>query len=123
MVQEDMVYFEAVLQSEGGKSIFAEQTFLTTDNLKQFTPAAGNSVHVATILQSLGFRVRHIGTFSISAEGSKELWEKVFGTKVEQKSQPLSTTYPQMKELKYWSHIPGVPFTIPSSLKNLVERA
>lgn len=121
--QDDIVYFEAVLQSESGKSMFAPQTVLDAENLKQFTPVPGAGTQAATILESLGFRVRHIGTFSISAEGPKDLWEKVFGTKVQQKSQPISTAHPQLGDVKYWFHVAGVPFTLPMTLQGLVERA
>ncbi|HXH02724.1 MAG TPA: S8 family serine peptidase [Candidatus Competibacteraceae bacterium] len=123
MAQEDKVYFEAVLQSESGQSMFAPQTFLDTDTLKRYAPAAGRAAQAATELQKLGFRVRHIGTYSISAEGPKDLWEQVFGTKVQQKRQPVSTAHPQLGERPYWFHIPNTPFTLPGALQGLVERA
>lgn len=123
MEKQDTVYFEAILKSESGKSMFAPQTVLGADNLEQFASVAGNGAQAATVLQSLGFRVRHIGTFSISGEGSKDLWEKVFGTKVQQKSQPISTAHPQLGDLKYWSHVADAPFTVPKALQGLVERA
>lgn len=118
--KEDQVFFEAALRSETGQSMFAPNTFLEPDNLRQFTPLAGRGLQAATVLQSMGFRVRQIGTFSISAEGSKELWERVFGTRVEAKSQTVS---PSIGEVTYLSHVAGAPFTIPSELSDLVERA
>lgn len=125
MVQllEDRVYFEAVLDSETGRSMFAPDAFLSPDNLQQFAPPAGRSVQAATILQSLGFRVQHIGTFSISGDGPKELWERVFGTRVERRSQPFSEAHPELGEVSYWSHVAGVPFTVPDQLRGLVERS
>ena len=123
MTREDTVFFEAVLRSESGQSMFAKDTTLEAENLKQFTPVAGAGARAATALNGLGIRVRHIGTFSISGECSREKWEKEFGTKVEQKSQPISTAHPDLGEVKYWSHVAGVPFKVPAVLDGLVERA
>ena len=64
--KEERVYFEAVLRSESGESMFAESTSLSPDNLQQFAPPAGRATQAATALQSLGFRVQQIGSFSIS---------------------------------------------------------
>jgi serine protease AprX len=125
MVQqlEDRVYFEAVLQSETGRSMFAPDAFLGPNNLEQFVPPGGRGVQAATALQSLGFRVQHVGTFSVSADGPRQLWEKIFGTKVERRRQPFSEAHPELGELSYWSHIADTPFVIPDDLKQLVERA
>jgi subtilisin family serine protease len=123
MEQEDRMTFEAALVSESGTSMFAEDISLGPDNIDQFAPPAGRGVQVATSLQSLGFRVRHIGTFSVSADGPPGLWEQVFGTRIEQRSQPISEAHPELGEVTYWSHIAGVDFTIPDSLQGLVDRA
>ena len=125
MVQqlEDRVYFEAALQSENGGSMFAEDAVLGSDTLDQFVPPAGRGIQAATVLQSLGLRVRHIGTFSISGEGPRELWQEVFGTRVEQRKQAFSEAHPELGEVSYWSHFADAPFTIPDSLRGLVERA
>jgi serine protease AprX len=120
---ENRVYFEAVIPSESGRSLFELDAFVEQGNLQQFRPPAGRGVQAATVLQSLGFRVQHIGTFSISGNAPRELWEKVFGTRVERRSQPLSTTHPEVGEVGYWAHVAGVPFTIPDKLKGLVDHA
>lgn len=125
MVQqlEDRVYFEAVSQSETGMSMFAPDAFLAPDNLERFRPPAGRGVEAATALQSLGFRVQHIGTYSVSGDGPRELWEQVFGTKVERRSQPFTEAHPELGEVAYWSHFADAPFAIPDRLKALIERA
>ncbi len=121
--KEDRVYFEAVLKSETGKSMFAADAFLGPDNLDEFKPPSGRGAQAATVLQSLDFRVRHVGTYSISGDAPRELWEKVFGTKVEPRKQPVSEAHPEVGEISYLSHVAGVPFTIPDELDGLVERA
>ncbi|MDY6897270.1 MAG: S8 family serine peptidase [Cyanobacteriota bacterium] len=118
--KEERVYFEAALRSETGESMFAENTYLAPDNLQQFAPPPGRAMQAATVLQSLGFRVQQIGTFSISADGPRELWERVFGTRVEARSQTVS---PSVGEVTYLSHVADVPFTIPPELSELIERA
>ncbi len=125
MVQqlEDRVSFEAALQSETGQSMFAPDMALTAEGIEQLVPPAGRSVQAATVFQSLGFRVQHVGTFSISGDGPRELWEEVFGTEVERRSQPVSEAHPEIGEVSYWSHKADVPFTVPDSLSGLVERA
>jgi subtilase family serine protease len=100
--------------------MFADNANLAPDTLRQFEPPAGRSIQAATTLQSLGFRVQQVGTFSISAEGPKELWERVFGTRVEARRQRLS---PSIGEVTYLSHMANVPFTVPAELSDLVERA
>ena len=120
---EEIVYFEATLVPESGRSMFASDAFLGPDNLQQFSPPVGRGIQTATIFQSLGFRVRHIGTFSISASGPRGLWEQVFTTRVERRTQPLSEAHPEIGEVSYWSHIAGAPFTIPERLRGLLERA
>jgi len=122
-IKQDQVVFEAVLTSEQGRSLFAPDILLKPENLDQFRPHEGQGVRASRILQSLGFKVRHIGTFSISAEGPRPLWEDVFGTKVEQRTQPLSEAHPELGEVKYWSHVADAPFRIPESLASLVDRA
>ena len=120
---DDRVHFEAVLHSESGRSMFAPDAFLGSDNLEQFTPPAGRGSQTATALQQLGFQVRHVGTFSISAEGARKLWQEVFGTSVERCSEPISETHPELGVVSYWSHYAGAPFSIPDRLEGLVERA
>lgn len=119
----EMVVFEAVLRAESKKSMFAADSLLTPDNVREFRPAQGQRVHAAKVLQDLGFRVRHIGTYSISGEGPRELWEKTFGTKVERKTQKLSEAHPELGERVFLSHVAGASFQIPESLAGLIERA
>jgi hypothetical protein len=121
--RENRVYFEVVVPSETGMSMFAEDAFLQADNLEQFAPPAGRAVAAATALQALGFRVQHIGTFSISGDAPRELWEQVFGTQVERRTQPVSEAIPELGEVSFLSHVAGARFNVPEQLAGLVERA
>lgn len=110
--REDIVYFEAVVRSDSGASMFQESSAMQVGNLDTLAPPAGRATAAAATLQRLGFRVRHVGTFSVSAEGRRALWEETFNTRVE-----LSA------ETGYLSHLQGVPFELPESLAPLVDRA
>ncbi len=123
MQRSETVYFEAVLASESGESMFASGTFLAPENIEQFAPKAGLSAQAGTALEELGFRVRHIGSYSISGEAPQELWQEVFGTKVEERSQPISDAHPELGDAAFLSHIPDVPFDIPDRLSGLIDRA
>ena len=121
--EEELVTFEAVLVSESGESIFGPEAFLTDDTIDAFKAPAGKGELAATQLMGLGFRVRHVGTYSISAEGPRGLWEEVFKTRVEQRTEPMSKDHPELGEVSYWSHIADTPFEMPDTLQGMVERA
>ena len=119
----DEVAAEVVLSSQSGKSMFEADAALTANNLDDYKPPAGRGMETARMLRELGFTVRHIGTFSISVEATRSLWEKTFNTKVEKRTQPISTAHPEIGSVEYWSHIADTKFDIPRTLQNLVERA
>jgi serine protease AprX len=121
--EKDQVVFEAVLRSEKGHSMFAANVILRPENLNEFSPHEGQGIRAARILKELGFTVRHIGTFSISAEGPRRLWEDVFGSKVEQRTQKLSTAHPELGEVTYWAPTKETPSSVPESLTGLLDRA
>jgi serine protease AprX len=122
--KSDLVYFEAVIPSESGQSIFAQDAHLDKDNIQQFTPPNGRGVETAKALQALGFTIRNIGTFSVSAEGNPDLWQRVFNRPVEQQQQPVSEAHPELGYINFYAD-PNEesPFDITSELTGLVERA
>jgi hypothetical protein len=115
--------FEATLKAASNQSMFAPGAMLTPDTVEEYKPPAGSHAQAATAFQKLGFTIRHVGTYSISGEGPRSLWESVFGTKVEERTQPLNEAHPESGEVAFLSHIAGTPFTIPTDLSRLVERA
>src|SRR5262249_1552280 len=119
----DQVSAEVVLPSESGSSMFETGAALTANNLDRYRPPGGRGMETARVLRELGFKVHHIGTFSISVEASQSLWEKTFDTKVAKRIQPISTTHPEIGSVEYWSHIADTNFKIPQTLLGRVERA
>lgn len=120
--EPERVPFEAIVPSETEESIFTPEA-LQPDTVARFVPARARAVQAASVLAGLGFRIQHIGSLSISGDGPRGLWERVFSTRVEERSQPLSTAHPELGETRYFSHVADVPFTIPENLEGLVERA
>lgn len=120
MAEPDAVVFEAVIKAD--QSLFQAEA-ITAETLDWFRPHPDRAVRAAKVLEGLGFTVRHIGTFSISGEGSRGLWEQTFGTKVKQETQTLSEAHPQLGEVKYWSHVADTPFEVPPALDPLIDRA
>ncbi|HVM14340.1 MAG TPA: S8 family serine peptidase [Egibacteraceae bacterium] len=121
--QSGRVHFEAAVPSAGGASMFAPDAVLALRPLDEFRPQPQRVAQAAAELRSLGFAVRHIGSFSVSGDAPRGLWEQVFDTHVEQRTRPLSPSHPEAGELTYLSHVAGVPFAVPSPLEALVERA
>jgi hypothetical protein len=117
------VYFEAVVPSEAGGSIFSADAAVEFDDLAAYRPARRRVAEAAVRLQRLGFTVRHLGAFSVSGDVPRQRWEQTFGTRVEERRQPLSLTHPEAGELRYLSHVADVPFALPAELEGLVERA
>lgn len=121
--QSDRVYFEAVVPSESGASIFTADAAVEYGGLEAYRPPSARVAQAAAALQRLGLHVRHLGSFSVSGDVPRERWEQLFSTQVERRSQPLSPTHPEAGELTFLSHVADVPFTIPDELDGLVERA
>lgn len=121
MTAADIVYFEAVLRSEIGKSMFDSDTPLLGTTLNQFQAEPGRAQLAERELTKLGFTVRHIGTFSISGEGPKNLFEQVFSTRLAQRQTSIND-HSQSKKIAYWSHIADTPFTLPQNLLGLIGR-
>jgi serine protease AprX len=119
----DQVSAEVVLSSESGSSMFETGAVVTANNLERYKPPAGRGTEAARVLQELGFKVRHIGAFSISVEASRSLWEKTFNTKIAKRTQPISTTHPEIGSVEYWFHVADTKFEIPRTLQGLIDRA
>jgi hypothetical protein len=120
MAEPENVVFEAVVKAD--QSLF-QADIVTPDNLDRFKPHPDRAVRAAKVLEGLGFKVRHIGTFSVSGEGPRGLWEQTFGTKVRKEARKLSEAHPDLGEVRFWSHIPNTPFEVPPALAGLVDRA
>jgi subtilisin family serine protease len=120
MSDPEVVVFEAVVKAD--QSLFQAEA-VTAKNIDRFRPHSDRAVRAAKVLEGLKFTVRHIGTFSVSAEGPRGLWEQTFGTKVKKETRKLSEAHPELGEVKFWSHIPNTPFEVPPALTELIDRA
>lgn len=120
---EPLVHFEAVVRSNSGKSMFDPDCVVSSQTLDDLTPAPGRPRALALALRELGLRVHHIGSYSISGNAPKALWEKVFSTRIGIKSEPRSTSHTNVGINRYLTHLPDVPFTPPEGIADLLDRA
>jgi serine protease AprX len=111
----EVVSFEAVVRSDTGASMFAVPFTVQRGNLPALAPTPGRASAAAAELQRLGFRIRHVGTFSVSGEGPRELWERTFQTRLKPET--------GSRQERYLRHLPDTPFQLPASLEPLIERA
>lgn len=118
-----VVSFEALIRSKTETSMFEPGKFLTPENIEDFVPEGGTAQKAAKILQDLGFRILHVGVFSVSGEAPKELWESTFNTEVKKVTVPVHDNFPGRGERTFLSHVAGTPFKVPDDLADLVERA
>ncbi|MCW4049352.1 MAG: S8 family serine peptidase [Candidatus Bathyarchaeota archaeon] len=121
--ESDIVSFEAIILSKSKASMFDEDVILTHENIDNYIPLEGTPIKAAKVLQEKGFRILNVGTFSVSGEGTPDLWSKTFSTEIQKETLPLSYTHPELGERSFFTHIPKVPFEVPSDLSGLVERA
>ncbi|MEU7745170.1 S8 family serine peptidase [Nonomuraea sp. NPDC049158] len=126
--RESTVHFEAVVRPPGRASMFAESSAVQAAGLDDLRPPPDRAAQTALALQRRGFVVRHVGTFSISAEGPRRLWEETFNTRVAVRPHTLRGAPGDVAaepgdEVSYLAHVSGVPFTLPVDLEPLVERA
>lgn len=103
--------------------MFEAEQYLTPENIENFIPEGGAAEEAAHILQDLGFRILHVGVFSISGEAPQHLWENTFGTEVESVTEKINENHPDRGERTYLYHKGGASFKIPEKLSKFVERA
>lgn len=119
----DEVHFEAVIRADDNISMFDPDAFFGPNTIDRFRPPTGRGVEAANALQALGFKIKHIGTFSISGSGSPHLWQKVFDTSVEKETIPVNRVRPTRSRVQYFSSVKSASFTVPESLTRLIDRA
>jgi hypothetical protein len=82
----------------------------------EVTAAAGREREAALRLQQAGFRVRHVGSTSISVEAPAPLWEKTFGITLVERRAPAGKGLPGQRHY----HEPTGPLAIPAALSELI---
>jgi hypothetical protein len=120
---EKDVVFEATVPSRSKRSMFDSEMPIRQDSLADLLPEAGRVQQAAKALRKLQFKVFHTGSFSISGEAPRKLWEDVFGTQVEVRSKEISKDHPKLGTMSYLSHKADTPFDIPERLSGLIEKA
>lgn len=122
--QSQRLAVEIVVKSGAGtQSIFHESSFASVANADRFRASPARAIEAARKLQMRGFKVHHIGDFSISAEVSLGQFEQFFRTKV--KEQVRKQAGPQLEDTSFYAPSKGTNFEIPSDdgIDQLVEAA
>lgn len=117
----DIVSFEAVLKTQGEGSMFDQGAISATKGLPE--PSQATRMAAAQALKERGCIIRNVGVYSISGECTRETWESLFGTRLEQRSHPLMDDAPELGQQTYLAHVPGAPFVVPDDLAPFIERA
>ncbi|MDH3696673.1 MAG: protease pro-enzyme activation domain-containing protein [Nitrosopumilus sp.] len=107
----ELISAEIILKSKSGKSMLAPGVVITSKNVFEFVPKEDSMNKISKILQDIGFNVI-CGMNSISIEGTKTLFENIFKTKIIIEKKDKSSF--EMKN--------DPPMSIPSSMKNYVEK-
>ncbi|RXA19949.1 serine protease [Methanosarcina sp. MSH10X1] len=103
--------------------MFEPGQFLTPENIEEFIPEGGATQKAAKIFQDMGFRIIHVGVFSVSGEATRDLWESTFNTEVKKVTVPADNIHPERGKRVFLSNVAGAPFEIPAEVSDLVERA
>lgn len=111
MTYPETISAEVILKSKTGKSMFEPGVVVTSENVSDFKPDETSISKVSDILCEMGFKIS-CGEHSISIEGSKILFEKIFKIKI-----TIGKDKNQTFKIKN-----NVPINVPSSLKNYVEK-
>jgi hypothetical protein len=118
--QEDIVYFEAVVR---GESSMFDEAGASGQSLAELQAPRSKRIAAARALEARGFKVYHIGDYSLSCSGTRENWERTFQTRLEKRYFRPGAGLPTVDERAVLSHVAGVPFVIPPDLDGLIERA
>ncbi len=102
---------EVILKSKTGKSMFEPRVVVTSENVSDFMPDETTISKVSDILREMGFEIFH-GEHSISIQGPKTLFEKIFKIKIIIEKDKNET----------FTIKSNVPINVSSSMKNYVEK-
>lgn len=106
----EIISAEVILKSISGRSL-TDDVPITSKNIKEFQPSQETINETSQIISKFGFRVMP-SNITITIVGSKSLFEEVFDTNLE-----IDATTKEVYVKKSDRDL-----TIPSSLRNLVEK-
>lgn len=120
----DRVSIEVLLSpADSGLSPISAEETIRFSNVASFRPAKVNQDKAAKRLAELGFRIVAASPYSISIEGSPSLFTRTFGTELEVRSIDRVQTGRPMREKSFFAPVAGAPWTAPSGLADIIERA
>ena len=109
VLKNETISAEVILKSKTGRSL-TEGIPITSENIKDFKPSQETINEAEEKFRELGFTVLP-ANITITIVGTKTLFEKVFGTKLQIKTIDKRISIRSMEDL-----------TIPDSLRNSIEK-
>jgi subtilase family serine protease len=107
------------LRSASGSSLLKTKAKMTKDNISQFEPEKGAIDQTCDRLKNFGFRIVVSSKTSVSIAGPKQLFEKVFQTKLEKRTKAVVKSGTKRLDVVYFEAVQ--PWKIPVELSELVE--
>lgn len=111
---KSQIIAEVVLRAQDGSSYADAREPVSTENIKQYVIDGERKREAHKKLTELGFNVVASGPFSLSITGSKEAFERIFRTRLQQESKTDESTR------AHPLYSPLSPIIIPKELVNLV---
>ncbi|MCP4632829.1 MAG: hypothetical protein GY855_07865 [candidate division Zixibacteria bacterium] len=108
-----------ILRSASGSSFLKTKTKITKDNIPQFEPEEGAIDQTCDRLKNFGFRIIISGKTSVSIAGPKQLFEKIFQTKLVKRTKEIVRSGKKKIDVVYFEAVE--PWKIPDELSELVE--
>jgi subtilase family serine protease len=110
VLKNETISAEVILKSQTGRSL-TEGTPITSENIKDFKPSQETINEAVEKFRELGFTVLP-SNITITIVGTKTLFEKVFGTKLQ-----IKTTTDKRISIRSMEDL-----TIPDSLRKSIEK-
>ena len=117
------VSIEVVVRPETGRSAFSLHGLPTVASLAEFEPPQDKSAQVARALQTNGFRIEHVGRFSISATCPAKHFEQFFNTRIVKQAVPKSAKV--LSDYSIFAPDESTPWQLPKvdNLDQMIDRA
>ena len=96
---------------------------IDSQNIHNFLPAKAVQNQAASRLADLGFKIVAVNPYSISIEGTPELFTKTFGTQLQVRAMHRIQNGRSTREKAYYAPAEKASFEVPNELKGLIERA
>jgi hypothetical protein len=114
----DIVIAEAILRSKDGSSILDATGPITSENISKYRVEKERIDEISNKLAELGFTVRSFGSTSITISGEKDIFERVFHTKLAPRTKDIMGTKVEGVQETYYEI--AEPIQVPEELSSFI---